>query len=632
MYDDPLDLPRALGRSAWEMLTTAGQYSYYRPLTFLIWAAMHGILGRFDPFWYYLAPVAVNALNAALVIFLLLPVAGRLRAVAAGVLFATFPFTYQIVDGAVALGHTLVVCFVLATLLLYRGFQTTRRPVLAVASVLTAALGFLSHENGVTVAPLMLWYELVWRPGDVPRSRERGDTSLLSGPAARRWLLPALHVALAGCYLAVYRAIPKVHAPFSLDPASVRLNGLYLLQGVLYWPVALAQRDAPGWIVAAGGAALLLALLLHAAHGTRRLALFALGWSALAWLPTLVALPFAYVIDAPRLLYLPSVGIAAFWTGTLARPRRRPASIAASCAAALAVACACWLSVGFLQREQTLYRIGSDVMHRMAEAAASSPRGVAFVNPVSWLAPKRAEFPLGHTGVTLVPTYVGLDQAERIAVNRDVDVAWTGYSVLKQPWRYDYLELGGNASPEDLDRMLRSHGAVYVTRFGEGLTLDYAGGLQPGPAGGPATGAAAIFGGRIALLGASATPLGRDVALALRWRALSPSPQDVTVFAHLDGPDGKPVAQADGYPVLGTSAIRLWRAGDLVDDRRTITVPPDLPLAAYTVRVGVYGRDDGKRLHAATASGAPLRDDAVDVATLDMGRAGNPVAGTRPNG
>src|SRR5579859_4733418 len=194
-----------------------------------------------------------------------------------------------------------------------------------------------------------------------------------------------------------------------------------------------------------------------------------------------------------------------------------------------------------------MYRLGSDLMRSMAIATASSPHGVVFVNPVSWLASKDAEFPLGHTGVTLIPTYIGLDQAERIAVNRDVNVAWTGYSVLKQPWRYDYLELGGNASVDDLDRLLRSHESVFVTRFGDLLALDFAGSMQPGTPNPLPDSAIAVFGRRIALISASAMPLGRDVTVELRWRDLEANPQDVTVFAHLDGPDGKPVAQADGY-------------------------------------------------------------------------------------
>lgn len=632
MYDDPLDLPRAIGHSAWETLTTAGPYAYYRPLTLLIWAGLHALLGRFDPFWYYLAPVAVNALNASLVVFLLLPLAGRLRAVAAGILFGTFPFTYQIVDGAVGLGHALVVCFVLATLLLYRGYRTTRRLAFAAASVITAVLGFLSHENGVTVAPLILWYELVWDPGASQTPKGPAEPPSV-GRVGRRWLLAAAHAALAGGYLAVYRAIPKVHAPFALDPESVRLNGLYLLQGVAYWAVALARHTPAGQIVAAGALACILALVLHAAHGTGRLALFALGWSLVAWTPTLLALPFTYVIDAPRLLYLPSVGIAAFWGGTLAAPRRRPVSDVATCVAAVVVAAACLQAVAVLEREQTTYRIGSDLLRAMAGAAAASPGGVLFVNPVSWLAPKDAEFPLGHTGVTLVPTYIGLDQAERIALNRDADVAWTGYSVLKRPWTYEYLELGGNASLEDLDTMLRSHGSAYVTRFGDGLTLDYAGSLRPSGSAAATTGEpAAVFGRRIALQGATATTVGRELSVSLLWRDLVANPQDVTVFVHLDGPDGKPVAQADGYPILGLSAIRLWRAGDVVDDRRTLAVPANLPPAAYSVRVGVYGRDDGKRLPAAAASGTAIRDDAYEVASFGLGSGGDLARSTRPNG
>jgi hypothetical protein len=36
-FDDPLDLPRAEGRSVWSMFSSSAGYSYYRPVPFVIW-------------------------------------------------------------------------------------------------------------------------------------------------------------------------------------------------------------------------------------------------------------------------------------------------------------------------------------------------------------------------------------------------------------------------------------------------------------------------------------------------------------------------------------------------------------------------------------------------------------------
>jgi len=48
MFDDPLDLPRAM-RPLTQIFTDAGESSYYRPIVLVIWKAAYTVLHRHDP-------------------------------------------------------------------------------------------------------------------------------------------------------------------------------------------------------------------------------------------------------------------------------------------------------------------------------------------------------------------------------------------------------------------------------------------------------------------------------------------------------------------------------------------------------------------------------------------------------
>src|SRR3990172_6637347 len=107
-FDDPLDLVRGEGRSVLSLLTSAQGYAYYRPLPFMIWQALHQMLGRYDQTIFHLLPVVLHGLNAWLVCLLGRRLGSAPGAVAAAVLFVLFPFAYQVVPCAVALFHSLL--------------------------------------------------------------------------------------------------------------------------------------------------------------------------------------------------------------------------------------------------------------------------------------------------------------------------------------------------------------------------------------------------------------------------------------------------------------------------------------------------------------------------------------------
>ncbi|MBI1879611.1 MAG: hypothetical protein HYR94_15560, partial [Chloroflexi bacterium] len=107
--------------------------------------------------------------------------------------------------------------------------------------------------------------------------------------------------------------------------------------------------------------------------------------------------------------------------------------------------------------------------------------------------------------------------------------------------------------------------------------------------------------GRVALTGydlveAYAQP-GSIVPITLYWQGQNPLSLRYKVFVHLLSSQGEVVAQADDFPVCGTSHTNTWLAGTVVLDRHLLKLPPDLPLGDYILSVGMYEPDLNLRLN-----------------------------------
>lgn len=112
--------------------------------------------------------------------------------------------------------------------------------------------------------------------------------------------------------------------------------------------------------------------------------------------------------------------------------------------------------------------------------------------------------------------------------------------------------------------------------------------------------------GRVALLGYDvnqdyARPRG-IVPITLYWQAQSLLSLRYKVFIHLlsppqEGGQGGVVAQADDFPVCGTSHTNTWASGTVVLDRHLLKLPPDLSPGDYTLLAGMYEPDLNLRLN-----------------------------------
>ncbi|MFN8484823.1 MAG: hypothetical protein U0768_17455 [Anaerolineae bacterium] len=125
--------------------------------------------------------------------------------------------------------------------------------------------------------------------------------------------------------------------------------------------------------------------------------------------------------------------------------------------------------------------------------------------------------------------------------------------------------------------------------------------------------ASARLGDVAELMGYDLDSDGKKVNITLYWRAVEPQSVDYTVFAHLIDAAGKGYGQSDGQPEGGVSPASTWDAGQIVVDKRSITVPADAP-AELWLQVGMYDLASGARLPV-TVDGQRVEGDQVRLAT-----------------
>lgn len=104
---------------------------------------------------------------------------------------------------------------------------------------------------------------------------------------------------------------------------------------------------------------------------------------------------------------------------------------------------------------------------------------------------------------------------------------------------------------------------------------------------------------------------GDAVRVDLGWMASRPL-EDLSIFVHLIGPDGKLVAQSDGDALNGLRPAFTWKPGETIDDPRALLMSAGWAPGIYQVRAGLYQRADGRRL--LVADGA----DFVLIGTIEL--------------
>ena len=81
---------------------------------------------------------------------------------------------------------------------------------------------------------------------------------------------------------------------------------------------------------------------------------------------------------------------------------------------------------------------------------------------------------------------------------------------------------------------------------------------------------------------------GKQLTVDLYWLALTTPQEDYKVFVHLVDKDGRVVAQSDGDPGGGFTPPRRLQGGEIMRDRRRLSLPAELPAGEYALHAGLY--------------------------------------------
>jgi len=611
MFDAALDLPRATDRSWLDVLTSAGASPYYRPVTLLLWKACHAILGRNNFVVLHGLSLAAHAICGWLVYQLgkrLLDVPAGLAAAA---LFLWFPLSYQVVGFVDSLFHSLAALWVLAAAVLYWDARAAGSRGRMASALVCGALALLTHEGAAALlTPAVLGLELLSRTRCAATFAPAIET--LNRERFSPW--PAAFAGETAAFLAIWLAAPRWPSTPKLDLPSLQLNAVYFFQALGY-PFTMLLGHLPRW--ANGGVAEVLGVtaatltaLLAIIVVRRRLAVAAFGllWFGAALVLPAFLLPWPnYVIDAPRLLYAASAGVALLWASALAANRTWGIL---GLAALLSVLGGSYVFIGVRER---LLDQGASVVRQVIDTAvqAGPEAGRTYINVPAFLGPKDADFLLGHSGVTMLPDYFGLDLEVAAATGQHVPVASLSYDDLARPWDEAYGLQGQHGGLQEATALVAKGGGVYVTRFEPGaIRLEYVGRAAQGPL----APLVARFGDWAALEQASASLDGDTVVIHLVWRALAEAPGDYTVFVHVVGDSPQPLVQSDGYPIAGLLPPRSWPPGSVVYDERHLPLPATARGRPLHVLVGLYDRAaPATRAPAVDAGGRPLADGALAV-------------------
>lgn len=159
---------------------------------------------------------------------------------------------------------------------------------------------------------------------------------------------------------------------------------------------------------------------------------------------------------------------------------------------------------------------------------------------------------------------------------------------------------------------------LVVDQYGDTRVRLFAPSGSPAPAASPLS---ATFGNEIGLISSQvqvpepARP-GSSLRITLRWRALTKPKASYKIFVHLLDPSGKVAAQHDGPPLGGAFPTDQWRAGEVLVDRYTLTIPDNAAPGQYQIELGIYRPTDGKRL---TVGPMPEKDNRVIIGALTVG-------------
>jgi hypothetical protein len=656
MYGGALNLPLYMddvvfGRyiesvSAGELFTRLDTVPYYRPLSNLPWKLIMLATGGYSPVAFHALNLVFHALNGYLVGLLAMKLftsrfaplfadrdeadtadsasksplrlpgdlGVRYTPYLAALFYLLFPFSYQAVGWAAALGHVMATFGALLAVnalvaishepsaVSHQPSANHQKPTAhrqyPIPNTLLIALGttisIFSHENGAATALLLVGFWLLIANRQPPTANTRYPIPYI--------LLPTL--AILVLYILIWFAIPKARPNgIAVSPADWIANATYFVQGIGY-PVAQAgawvwktfglPREPVAAALGMGGA--LLALWLAGRRGVWGLLWYAIAISV----PTLL-LQRAYAIDGPRLMMMASPGAALLWTAAVlgigywvtgdryqrsAKSQKPKAKSLYPIAFALPILLT---SALFISGRMALHERLAGLYTAMFAAAQTQPETV-LVNLPAWLAYRDEWFALGSEGITYMTDYIDVNDLVYVNTRQRPNLAIRSYDGLfPDTPLYWWGVQRQDAPPPDIAQAVRERGAgrVFVS-IGDMWLWD-----ELNHRGAEVTERDGImFTNGVHLAGVSEQAQAGLVRVVLDWRTEVPQ-AGITAFVH-GVCNGELRVQADGTPLRGLLDFAALPVQQTWRDVRWLALPNNG--ANCIVRVGLYEVMTGERL------------------------------------
>ena len=194
--------------------TIAGGEASYRPIATLSYFVIHSLAGL-NPFYFHLSSVVLHALNVILVYLLLYLILGsRFKALLAGLLFACHPALTEAVDCIAFNEDLLTAVFFLLALILYVKSEVKGAAAAAYfLSLLCYFCALLAKEMAITLLPILLLYDLTFRPGNGPSLFIKSVLKTVKS----RWLIYLGYAGVSLFYL-VLRFVIFTHTGDGIKP------------------------------------------------------------------------------------------------------------------------------------------------------------------------------------------------------------------------------------------------------------------------------------------------------------------------------------------------------------------------------------------------------------------------------
>jgi hypothetical protein len=264
-------------------------------------------------------------------------------------------------------------------------------------------------------------------------------------------------------------------------------------------------------------------------------------------------------------------------------------------------------SVLFIQRRTVMLDYGTVVADGVInQGVLKFDRPMLMLNVPAWFAPKTQEFPRGHLGVQVEPNYIGLERLVYAGSGRQTTIESRSLAPDVSGWLYNFQPHGPAIDHDEIDARLRAGTALIVTDlYHDSLAVREPGTLEPNQPPPAPSAVSATFGDGLQYLGVDLQHDGDLARITTRWYSARQLGADYQLWVQLRDASGRVVAERKDYALRGMSPPRLWKPGDLIEDRLVLDLAASDARGPLDVRLGLINTANGEMLSITSPDGTP---------------------------